>query len=319
MDSNVLGKLSAEQLEALNDEQKTIFCAMVSADQDFFAQAFSPKDLPEALAKKGEIMQRNQAARARMEAVQKRMAESAPSTPAASQKAGDVLTAVAGVLGMGAAAAMVASDNSAAWKGVKPADLVSALRTEFTSDQTSLNVEGDPTALAATVMLQGGGGYVPALTVHLSAVNDGTEVKMSDLTRQGTIETIKEGGQKLLDITGGAVRVLTHSKFGGVSPDEVFSTARQTLAKGASLAETAGNLKLKERAWKVIKQTADAIEANYLSKAEKARQARAALEKAWGDYYNCPNCGVAFGADETECRVCGTARPAKPNEAIGNS
>jgi len=43
---------------------------------------------------------------------------------------------------------------------------------------------------------------------------------------------------------------------------------------------------------------------------EKAKAIRLELEKAWDDYYNCPQCGVSF--DGSTCRVCGTARPEKP-------
>ena len=84
------------------------------------------------------------------------------------------------------------------------------------------------------------------------------------------------------------------------------------LAQGASLADVAGNLKLKDRAWKVIKQTAEAIEANYQSEAAKIQQEISALEKAWDNYNNCPTCGVAFAPNDTECRVCGAGRPEKP-------
>jgi hypothetical protein len=260
-------------------------------------------------------MQRNTAMRERMASFQKQIRESTTAAPQPDQKIGEILTAAAGVVGIGAAAAMVASDNHAFWKGVKPSDLIPALRTEFSSDKTQLKVDGSPDALAATVML---GGSVPMLTVYLSAANDGTEVKMSDLTAQGAIATIKEGGQRLLDMAGNAMHVLNHARNGGASADELLSNANQALSKGAGLAETAGNLKLKERAWKVIKQSAETIEASYLSEAEKARQARFTLEKAWENYNTCPTCGVAFGAEDNECRVCGAARMAKP-AGVGSS
>jgi rubrerythrin len=81
---------------------------------------------------------------------------------------------------------------------------------------------------------------------------------------------------------------------------------------GANLADVVGNLRLKERAWKVIKTSAEAIEAAYRDRVEKERQARLLLEAAWDRYYNCPTCGVSFGPEDTVCRVCGTARPDKP-------
>jgi hypothetical protein len=312
MDADPLSKLSAEQLAAINDEQKAIFCSLTEADQNFFAQSFTPNDLPGVLDRKGEINKRNQDGRERMEAFQKQMVEGPAATSTANQKVGDVLTAVAGVVGLGAAAAVVASDNSASWRGVKPSDLVAPLRTEFNTEKSQVNVDGNPNALAVTVMLKTGSGLIPALTVNLTAVNDGTEVKMSDLTSQGKLETLKEGGQKLLDMAGSAINVFARSKMGGVSPEEILSTANQTLSKGASLAEVAGNLKLKDRAWKVIKQTAESVETNYLSEAVKVRQELYTLEKTWDNYKSCATCGVAFGSDDKECRVCGSSRPEKP-------
>jgi rubrerythrin len=84
---------------------------------------------------------------------------------------------------------------------------------------------------------------------------------------------------------------------------------------GASLVGDLSNLKLKERAWKVIRRTAEPVEAQYLADKEQETQRRLALENAWDHYYSCPTCGVAFGAEEEKtCRVCGTARPEAPQK-----
>jgi hypothetical protein len=312
MELDSLSKLSAEQLAGINDEQKVIFCAMSSADQDFFAKTYKPKDLPTVLTRKGEIIKRNQTIREQMENIQKKLAETAIAVPEGNSKVEDVLTAAAGAVGIGAVAAAVASDNTAFWRGVKPEDLIAPLRTEFNNDNTQVKFDGNPNALTSTIALLTDSGSVPALTVNLSAVRDGTEVKLSDLTSQGTIETLKEGGQKLLSIAGSALKVLNRSKNFGSSPEDLLSSASNTLSQGADLAEVAGNLKIKDRAWKVLRQTADTIEKNYLSELEKARQARFALEKAWNDYYNCATCGVAFDTNDTICRLCGSGRPEKP-------
>ncbi len=312
MDENALNQLSPEQLAGLNEDQKAIFCALGAADQKFFAQAFSVKDLPAVLERKGEILKRNQAVKERTDKIEDSLAQVKPEAPAETS-ATDILTAVAGVVGVGAAAAAVASDNTAHWAGVKPNDLVAPLRTEFNTDKTQLAVSGNPQALVATVLLTGGGGQgVAALTINLADVDQGTEVKMSELTSHGTLETIKEGGKKVLDIAGDGLLLLARNKFGMSSPVDVLNTASHTLDKGSDLAEIAGNLKIKDRAWKVIKQTADSIEASYQSAQEAARQARLALEGAWDRYNNCPTCGVSFQPGDTTCRVCGAARPEKP-------
>jgi hypothetical protein len=328
MDDLVLSKLSADQLAALNDDQKAIFCLLSEADQKFFSQTFKPADLPVALERKGEILKRNQANREFMERFKAAVQTAAPTEAPAEGESGaaqdakpksstsgeDILTAVAGAVGLGAAAAAVASDNSASWRGVKPNDLVVPLRNEFNNDRTRVDVAGNPQALTVSVMILSGGHSVPALTIGLAQENDSTTVKMSDLTTHGVLETVKEGGMKILGMAADGLRILTHSKLGGISPDELVNTASHTFEEGADLAEVAGNLKLKDRAWKVVKQTAETVEASYLSQLEQERQARYALEKAWDNYYNCLTCGVPFGAEDANCRVCGSARPESPKK-----
>ena len=141
-------------------------------------------------------------------------------------------------------------------------------------------------------------------------------MKISDLSSHGTLETIKSGGKKLLGIAADGLRIVSRGKFGGVSPDDLIQTASHTLSEGTELAEVAGNLKLKDRAWKTIKQAAEAIEGAYLEQLDQERQMRYALEKAWDNFYNCPTCGVPFQPDDKVCRVCASARtepPVKPD------
>ncbi len=310
MDENALSKLSTEQIAALGDEQKAVFCMLDAADQKFFSETFAPKDLPAVLTRKGEILKRNQADRERIAKFMEALAKSDAEHPADNQS-DDILGAIAGVAGIGAAAVLVATDSKANWRGVKPNDLVTPLRTEFTSDKTQLSVSGSPNALTLAVLLISSGSYIPALTINLSAVDEGTEVKVSELTSHGALETLRAGGMKVLNIASDGLKVLT----GRTSPFDILDTANHTLSDGADLAEIAGNLKLKDRAWKVIKQTAESIEANYNSEQEIARQARFALEKAWDNYKNCPTCGVSFEPDDKVCRVCGSGRPEQPLKA----
>jgi len=315
MNENSLSKLSSDQIEALNEEQKAIFCMLDERDQDFFAQTFKPADLPKALDRKGEILKRNQAGRDRMEKIKQSLAQASANRPPAEEGTEDVLTAIAGAVGVGAAATMVASDNTAFWQGVKPADLVEPLRTEFTNDRTRVSVSGESGALIVNVLLVTGGFQsVPALTIHLSSVNDGTQVKVSDLTSHGLLQTIKDGGKKLLDMAADGVELLAKSKRSLAGPGDVISKAGEVLDEGSELAKVAGNLKLNERAWRVIKQSAEAIEASYLSDKQRRLEARIALENAWDRYNNCPTCGVSFDVDETLCHVCGTARPLVPQQ-----
>jgi hypothetical protein len=318
MDNNGLSqKLSAEKLEALNDEQKAIFSMLDAKDQDFFSTSFGVKDLPGVLMKKGEIIKRNQANRDKLEKIKASMDQAVTAEPS-QEKGDDILSAIGLAVGGGAAAVAVATDNSAFYRGVKPGDLVAPLRTEFNNKNTRLDVSGTGEVVTATVMLLAemnnstypANGSVPALSITMTAVENGCEVKTSDLTSQGTLETIKAGGQKLLNLAEQAAGVLGRIQHGNASPQDVVSAANNAFAQGAGLADIAGNLKLKDRAWMVVKQTAEAIESNYVSEMEKQKTAKAALEKAWNDYNNCPQCGVSFDGDV--CRVCGTPRPAKP-------
>jgi hypothetical protein len=316
--SSSLQKLATEKLAVLNDEQKAIFCMLDPKDQDFFSTSFGPKDLPVVLMKKADIIKRNQSTREKLEAIQASIARSAAAEPT-HEKADDIFSAVGLAVGAGAAAAAVVTDNSAFWQGVKPGDLIGPLKSEFNNANTRLDISGNGDVQTLTVMLlersnnapyMNPGAGVAALSINLAAVNNGTEVKTSDLTAQGTLETIKAGGQKLLNMAEQAVGILGKAHNGNASPVELVSAANQAFSNGTGLAEIAGNLKLKERAWKVIQETADAIESNYTSEMEKIKKARFELEKSWDDYYNCPQCRVSF--DGPICRVCGTSRPEKP-------
>jgi hypothetical protein len=314
MDDSALTKLSAEQMAALANEHKAIFCTLDEVDQAFFAKTFSPKDLPGALLRKAEIMKREQSRREKLEKFEAVFAENSQDAPSGADTADSILTGVGAVVGVGAAAAMVATDNTAFFQGVQPSELVAPLRTEFQTNKTGVNVTGKPEAMEVTVFLNDSGRQVPAMTVNLTSVNDGCEVKVNNLTQQGIIQTLKQGGQKLLGLAGKGLDLLKRGKSGELAPEDLLSGAGITLEEGANLAESVGALKLKERAWKVIKQTAEAIEVNFKDLHEKETQARYALENAWDNYYNCPNCGVSFADGDKVCRVCGTARPEPPSQ-----
>jgi hypothetical protein len=144
MDEQDLSQLSADQLASLNEDQKVIFCSLNEADQKFFSQSFKPKDLPSALTRKGEILKRNQADRERMDHLKAIFAQKAETTPTSSNSADDILTGIGAAVGLGAAAAIIATDSTATWRGVKPNDLVSPLRTGFTTEKTCINVAGNP-------------------------------------------------------------------------------------------------------------------------------------------------------------------------------
>jgi hypothetical protein len=302
-------KLSSEQLEALGEELITFFDQLSPADQDFFADNFNAHDLPTALGRKRDLQQRNTARRKRAARI-KAEANAKAAEVAANGDDDDLLAAAAAALGIGvgAAAGAAISDNIAFYRGVRPTDLVAPLRAEFNTAQTVAAAGGPAEALNFTVFLIGQFDRVAAMTINLTAKEDGTEVKVNDLSTRGVLAVVRAGGIKLLDVASKGLRLLG----GRLSPGEVITAAGQTLASSADLAEAVTNLQLKERAWKVIRQTAEAIEAAYQDRLKQEREERALLEATWDRYYNCPTCGVAFGAEDDTCRVCGTARPAQP-------
>jgi hypothetical protein len=307
MDESVLSQLSTEQLAALNDEQKAVFSLMVSSDQKFFAETFIPSDLPVALEHKGEIMRRSQEAREKLEQLKVALAQSAAGVPPPAAEGLGGALGMAGALGLGAAAA-VASDGAAHYRGVQPMDLVPALRSEFGGGSTGISFSGDGDALLASVSIPSDRGPVTAMTVQMTARDDGTEVKVNDLTRQGVFESVKEGAKNLVGLAGQGLSVLV----GRRDPGSLYDAAKQAIENGSDLADAAGTFKLKERAWKVLKAAAESLEAAHLSRLREEQEARERLEKAWDVYNNCPTCGVSFAEADEQCRVCSTTRPEKP-------
>lgn len=308
MPDDPLAKLSPDQLNALADDLHAFFATLAPADQDFFAANFNARDLPAALSRKRELLERNRARRERAARI-KAETDARAAEAGAQSSDDDLLAAAAAALGIGAGAAGAAiSGNTGFYRGVRPADLVDPLRTEFNSALTAAAASGPADALSVTVFLLGQFDRVAAMTVNLTAKDDGTEVKVNDLSARGVLAVVRAGGARLLNVAGQGLRLLS----GHLSPGEAIDAAGRTLASSADLAEAVANLQLKERAWKVIRQTAEAIETAYQDRLKQEREARALLEASWDRYNSCPTCGVAFGAEDTTCRVCGTARPEKP-------
>lgn len=311
MDTSALGQLSAEQLNGLSDEQKAIFCTLSPEDQAFFARTFSPKDLPTAITRKGEIMKRHAEERERLAAMLEALRKGAQEHQPVEDEAEGTLTALtAGVLGVGAVAA-IATDGSASYQGVEPDDLIAPLQAEFNGRGSMITFNGDNHNLTGTISLMTNAGAIPAMTITLAKTPSGCDIQVNDLTRPGIMEIVKQGGKRLLGLAGAGISLL-RGEFH--SADDLFDKASRALSEGAGLAEIAGHLQLKERAWRVIRQTAEALENAHLKRKEAERAERLALERAWDAYYACPTCSVPFGDGDTECRVCGSARPAQPSQ-----
>jgi hypothetical protein len=310
-----LSKLSPEKLAALSDELKAAFCLLSEADQQFFANTFSAANLPGVLSKKADLMKRNQVNAEQYQHLLEKIASSTPAPVAGGAGAENVMLGMASALGIGAVAAVAVTDNTAFYEGVSPSSLIPALRAEFQNPATSFGVAGDDASLTATVSIQHDGAQIPAMTINLTRVKDGTEIKVNDLAASGVLETIKSGGEKLIGFAGRGLNLLNRKRNGSLSVQDAIAAANETLDAGAGLAEAANNLNLKQRAWKVIRPVAESLEAQARAEKEAALEHRMALEKLWDNYNACPTCGVAFSSDEITCRVCATARPAMPLNA----
>jgi hypothetical protein len=312
-----LSRLSEQQLAACDDELKAVFALLDDQDQVFFAANFSPKDLPHALERKAEILKHNRDNRERLARLKALLAQSAGTTNAAlsgGQGGDDLITSVAAAAGIGAVAYAVATDNTAHWIGVQPRDLVAPLETEFgDQEMTDVEFEGSADALEGTVFLVSGSRFVPALTINLIRKEEGVEVKVGDLTSQGFLETLRGGGEKLFSLAMKGLSLWTR-KGRGVAPVDLAGVAGSAFQDSTRLAQIAGNLKIKDRAWSVIRNSASAIEKAFQDRQIELREQRAALERAWDNYINCPSCAVPFGDGDTTCRVCGTARPEAPRK-----
>lgn len=317
MELSKLSRLSTEQLAACNDELKAVYAMLDEKDQVFFAENFSAKDLPRALERKAEILVHNRSNRERLDKLKQLLAQAAARPDHAlsgGQGADNLMTSVAAAAGIGAVVYAVATDNTAHWIGVQPRDLVAPLETEFgDQEMTDVEFEGSADALEGTVFLVSGSRFVPALTVNLIRKEDGVEVKVGDLTSQGFLETLRGGGEKLFSLAMKGLSLWTR-KGRGVAPTDLAGMAGSAFQDSTRLAQIAGNLKIKDRAWSVIRNSADAIEKAYQDRQIELREQRAALERAWDNYYNCPSCAVPFGDGDAKCRVCGTARPDSPRK-----
>jgi hypothetical protein len=307
--------LSAEQLAALTDEQKAIFEQLKPKDQRFFAKNFTPEDLGPALDRKGERLKERARQTAHDERVKARIQADAGLTPTQpGLSAGEVAAGaagVAGVVGLGVVASQIAPDGKAAWRGVAPRDLVTPLVSTF-ARQAKTDIRFDPPDSAgvihADVLLRTSEGLLPALDITLAPLEGGTQVKIGKVSSESVLQKVKEGGQKLVGLVQDGLTA--RRGLGGL-----VTLAGKVLRDGSDLAQTVKDLDLEDKAWEAVKRAADPLQAVYDEKMAVENEKRLQLETAWDDYYACPKCRVEFGAQDAECRVCGTARPPQPEQA----
>lgn len=310
-----LSPLSDEQIEGLAENQKQIFLQLDEADRRFFADNFTAQSLGKALDRRWETLQ----SRARLAEFDNRLKESLLSdsprqSAQPSLSGGDLAVGAAGLagaVGIGALASQIAPSGKASWRGVQPGDLVEPLAAVFArQEKTDMQFE-TPTeegVLHGAVYIRTAHGLIPGLTLTLTPIGESTEVYISKVSSESIMEAIKHGSQKLLDLIKDGLILST--RRGGVG--NLFDLAGSMVNSGVDIARIVKDLDLEDKAWEVVQRAAEPLQKIYDERKALENAARARLEKAWDDYYHCPRCSVSFGADDTECRVCGTARPEKP-------
>jgi hypothetical protein len=308
--------LSSEQLNALTESQKEIFQKLDPKDQKFFAQNFSQASLGKALERKWESIQSNTRLAAFDQQIKENFTAQA-STPAPSPglSAGDIAVGAAGVagaVGIGVLAKKIAPEGKATWRGVKPRDLVDPLIKTF-ARQEKTDIRFDPPAaegtLHASVMLRTPSEMVSGLDVILAPLSDATQVTITKLSSESIMGTVKEGGQKLIDLVQDGLRL---GKHGGA--ENLFDLAGKVVNQGVDIAKMVKDLDLEDKAWEAVKNAAEPLQTIYDEKMAVENERRLKLEMAWDDYYSCPKCRVEFGSEDAECRVCGAARPTRPDQ-----
>jgi hypothetical protein len=328
-DQTNLEKLSPDQLAALTDEQTATFLAMRSADQDFAASTFNPKDLVVFLARKREQMAEDKAAQARLEEIQARMDQAAleaaaPSSGGVGVK--DVLGGVAGVAGVGAAVGLVSRmDPNSSWEVENPnraiTAAVSRLRGEFADqEKTDCDSErsGDVTHVTISLVRKNGRNdawdraLIPALDVTLVAnkAANRVEFKVGELEKETLLDAARALSKKGFNVLMKGARVL--SRRGRKSAGEIFDLAGDSIDAAFDVGEALKDLNLEKQTWEVLGEVFDPLEKSYKDLLRKRAKIDAKNRELWNNYDNCPTCAVPFMADDVQCRVCDTARPPKP-------
>ncbi len=312
--------LSDEQLAALNETQKAIFLQLDNFDRQFFGENFSPTTLGKALERKWEVVLSRRALEEHDRRVRARFAAGAQEPPAPGPASGKLTPSdlalgaggLAGLVGVGVLAGKIAPEGKAGWRGVQPRDLVEPLVKTFARQQRT-DIRFDPPdsggAIHGQVLLRTSAGLLPGLNIVLTPLEEGTQAFVSKVSSQSLLESIKAGGVNLLGLAKDALRLgRSHD------PANLLDLAGKVVEHGTEIAKAVDDLDLEDKAWEAIQRAAEPLQSIYDEKMVLVNDQRLKLEMAWDDYRSCPRCRVEFGAEDRECRVCGTERPPKPDQ-----
>jgi len=308
--------LSPEQIDRLTENQKDIFINLDEKDREFFSTHFSPESLGNALERKWETIQ----SQARLQEFDKHLKEKLTTNASRTNlqtaiTGGDLAisaTGVAGAVGIGVLASQIAPTGKASWRGVSPHDLLEPLFGAFAQqERTDLKFEPPTEAgvLHGAVFIRTQHGLIPGLAISLTPIGDSTEAFISKVSSESIIDAIKNGSHKLFDLVKDGL--ILSARKGGL--ENLINLASSIVSNGVDIAKIVKDLDLEDKAWETIKLAADPLQKIFDERKAIENANRLKLEQAWDDYYACPKCRVSYGADDHECRVCGTARLEKPS------
>jgi hypothetical protein len=310
-----LSILTPEHLSALTEEQKSIFSQLDEKDRLFFSTHFSPESLGKALQRKWQTMQSN----ARLAAFDQRVKENIAvkgthSTNTAGISAGEAAIGVAGVagaIGIGVLARKIAPQGKATWRGVKPIDFLDPLTLQFARQRNTdirFDAPNKDGVIHANILLRTSNGLVPALDIVMAPLQEKTRVEISKLSSASVLGAVKDSSGKLVSLLADGV---IRRRRG---PGGLIDMAGKVIDKGGDILQTVNDLDLEDRAWETIQRAADPIQKRFDEQVARKRERQMQLELLWDDYYACPKCRVEFSADDTDCRVCSSARPPQPEQ-----
>jgi hypothetical protein len=224
--------------------------------------------------------------------------------------AGEVLTGLgvgAGVVG----GAVGPHTNPVTFEGVRTSTIAEALRSEFTADDSRVEVERSGDSTIVTILLNQADTYqfLPALTVTLLESAGQLTVTMGDLDRDVVRGALASIGGAVVD--QGKDLLFRRRGIAGV-----LDAAGNLIDGLSDVAENIDDMTLPRQVWEVIDRVGNAAEEAYREKKrqqEERQRQRQEAERAWT---HCPSCGRAFRPDENErvdCPSCGGVRGGKPD------
>lgn len=214
-------------------------------------------------------------------------------------------------LGAGVAGGLVAPHpNPVTFEGSSASVIADALRAELPDDDTRVRVDRNgPSTVVTILQSQGGGDFLPALTVTLLEAGESLTITVGEPSGENVRRALSSMGDKALR----QGRRLAWARRRGLRG--VLDTAGHLVEGLGDLAEDVQDLTLPRRVWKVIDRVGEATEQAYLEEwrreQERLRQREAAI-RAWT---HCEWCGHAYAESEahiTTCPSCGAPRGNKP-------